>query len=227
MTVHRGPRGLHLLSALGERTRRAAYDLLRHADRPLTRAEVAAELDIGLRLAAFHLDKLVDEGLASAHYARPPERAGGPGAGRPAKRYVANPTRFDVTVPPRRYDIAAGILLAALPDDAGEHLLSAARRHGRTLAHEHTDLALDELLIQLGYEARTRTDGVVELTNCPFHELAEQARQPTCRMNHAFLEGVTAIADPSCTPVLAPEPGRCCVQIHQADRAPATGAGSP
>jgi DNA-binding transcriptional ArsR family regulator len=73
MTVHRGPRGLHrLLAALGEPTRRRTYDLLCRADRPLSRADVAAELGIGVRLAAFHLDKLLAEGLASAHYARPP-----------------------------------------------------------------------------------------------------------------------------------------------------------
>jgi predicted ArsR family transcriptional regulator len=223
MTVHRGPHGLHrLLSALGEPTRRRAFDLVRRADRPLSRADVAAELGIGLRLAAFHLDKLVDERMLSAHYARPSDRAGGPGAGRPAKRYAATPARFDVTVPPRRYDIAARILLAAIPDDAQELVLPGAHRYGETLAHEQAELSLEELLVEVGYEPRTSADGTIELSNCPFHELAEGAREATCRMNHAFLQGITSITAPAHTAVLDPRPGHCCVRLPRR-----TGASSP
>jgi predicted ArsR family transcriptional regulator len=214
MTVHRGPRGLHrLLNALGEPTRRRTYDLVRRANRPLSRADVAAELGIDVRLAAFHLDKLLAEGLLTAHYARPPERAGGPGAGRPAKQYVANSARFDVTVPPRRYDIAARILLAAVQDTDQERLLASARNHGASTARQHGDLELAQLLVELGYDPSVEADGGIALANCPFHELAEEARQETCRMNHAFLQGVTSIADPTHTAVLQPLPGRCCVGL--------------
>lgn len=214
MTVHRGPRGLHrLLTALGEPTRRRAYEVVRRSGRPVSRSDVAAELGIGLRLAAFHLDKLVDEGLVSAHYARPPERPGGPGAGRPAKRYVANPARFDVTVPPRRYDVAARILLRSLGDPADRRFLDGARRYGASVAREHSGMALDDLLVELGYEPHAGADGAVDLTNCPFHELAEEDRATTCAMNHAFLQGVTAVADPSRDALLDPRPGRCCVRF--------------
>jgi predicted ArsR family transcriptional regulator len=222
MTVHRGPRGLHrLLTTLGEPTRRRTYDLLRRADRPLTRADVAAELGIGVRLAAFHLDKLLAEGLASAHYARPPGRAGGPGAGRPAKQYVANPARFDVTLPPRRYDIAARILLEALQDTDQERLLAAARRYGASTARQHRELPLAELLAELGYEPRVEPGGAISLANCPFHELAEEAREETCRMNHVFLQGITSNTHRSHTAVLDPCPGQCCVRLPPAGDAPA------
>jgi predicted ArsR family transcriptional regulator len=217
MTVYRGPHGLHLLlGALGEPTRRRAYEVVRRAKRPVTRVEVAGDLGIGLRLAAFHLDKLVDEGLLEAHYARAPGRRGGPGAGRPAKQYVANPTRFDVTVPPRRYDIAARIMLAAITENGLSEVLSGARGYGETVAQQHGGARLDDLLIELGYEPQLGADGAIELTNCPFHELVEQARQPTCAMNHAFLDGVTSITDPTRGAVLDPQPGYCCVRLRTA-----------
>jgi len=227
MTVHRGPRGLHrLLSALGEPTRRRVYELLRRADRPLTRADVAAELGIDVRLAAFHLDKLLTEGLASAHYARPPQQAGGPGAGRPAKRYLVDPARFDVTLPPRRYDVAAHILLAAVQEADPEVLLAAARRYGVSSAREHGELPLVDLLAELGYEPRVERDGAMTLVNCPFHELADAARLPTCRMNHAFLDGLTSGAERSRQAVLDPDPGRCCVRLPAPDGAPTGPSGA-
>lgn len=222
--MHRGPRGLlRLLTALGEPTRRRAYELLRRADRPLSRADVAAELGIGVRLAAFHLDKLLAEGLASAHYARAPERAGGPGAGRPAKQYVADLARFDVTVPPRRYDIAAHILLAAVRGTDLEPLLAAARRYGAATGRQHRRSSLVDVLVELGYEPRVETDGAIDLANCPFHELAQEAREETCRLNHAFLEGVTAESHSSHAAVLAPSPGHCCVRLPPRDDAPSSG----
>jgi predicted ArsR family transcriptional regulator len=228
MTVHRGPPGLHrLLSALGEPTRRRTYDVLRRANRPLSRADVAHELGIGVRLAAFHLDRLVAEGLLSAHYARPQERAGGPGAGRPAKQYVAEPARFDVTVPPRRYDIAARILLAAVQATDEQTVLVAARRHGASIASQLEELPLPELLAELGYEPVGEADGGIGLVNCPFHELAEEARQATCRMNHAFLQGVITVADSSRTAVLAPGPGRCCVRLTRANPTPVAATKHP
>jgi predicted ArsR family transcriptional regulator len=214
MTVHRGPRGLQrLLGALGEPTRRRIYDLVRRAGTPMSRSEVAEALGIALRLAAFHLDKLVDEGLLAAHYARPPGRRGGPGAGRPAKQYVANPARFDITVPPRRYDIAAHIMLAAIASIPPEKLLSASRRYGEAIAHQHNGVPLEELLIELGYEPSPAAGGDIELVNCPFHELAEEARDETCTMNQAFLSGLTSIVDPDRNAVLDPLPGFCCVRL--------------
>src|SRR5215211_639766 len=111
MRIERGVPGLNrLVRALGEPTRRAVYLAVEHARRPMTRLEVADTLHISRRLAAFHLDKLTEEGLLDVHYARPPGRPGGPGAGRSAKWYRASSVEFDLTIPPRRSDIAARVL---------------------------------------------------------------------------------------------------------------------
>lgn len=218
MTVHRGAGGLHrLLGALGEPTRRRVYELVRRAGKPMSRSDVAEALGIGLRLSAFHLDKLVDEGLLAAHYARPSGRPGGPGAGRPPKQYVANPARFDITVPPRRYDIAAHIMLAAIASVPLEDLLDAGGRYGQAIARQHDGVPLEELLTELGYEPSAAAGSEIALANCPFHELAEQARQETCAMNRAFLSGVTSIVAPDRDAVLDPLPGFCCVRLTTRD----------
>ena len=74
------------LSALGDPTRRSAYDYVAAQGRPVGRDEVATALGIGRTLAAYHLDRLAKEGLLSVAYARRSGRTG-PGAGRPAKLY--------------------------------------------------------------------------------------------------------------------------------------------
>jgi predicted ArsR family transcriptional regulator len=75
------------LAGLGDPIRRALY---RHvADRgvPVSRDEAAHAAGISRPLAAYHLDKLVDDGLLEPRYHRRSSRRG-PGAGRPAKHYV-------------------------------------------------------------------------------------------------------------------------------------------
>jgi hypothetical protein len=50
-------------AALDDPTRRAMYDFIRRARRPITREEAAAHTDISRKLAAFHLDKMVALGF--------------------------------------------------------------------------------------------------------------------------------------------------------------------
>src|SRR5947209_3894157 len=105
---------------LAEPTRRRVFDVVRAHDDPVTREALAADAGITQRLAAFHLDRLAAAGLLTVDYARPPGR-GGPGAGRPAKRYAPAPVQVDLTVPPRRYNVVARILATAMtlaPDAA-------------------------------------------------------------------------------------------------------------
>ncbi|MBT2521882.1 metalloregulator ArsR/SmtB family transcription factor [Arthrobacter sp. ISL-28] len=218
--VHRGPRALTwVLGALGEPTRRRAYEAVRQARRPVSRADVAQELGIGVRLAAFHLDKLVDEGLLSAHYARPEGRKGGPGSGRPPKWYSASSHGFDISVPPRRHDIAAMILLRSVTTSAGssgvspERVLQEARRCGRSLAEHSRDHDLAQLLSVLGYEPNQAPDGSIDLVNCPFHELADEDRHTTCSMNLALLQGVTEVLPGSHRAAPEQRSGFCCVRL--------------
>lgn len=216
-TFHRGGHALTwLFGALGEPTRRRIYETVREARGPMSRAGVADSLGIGLRLAAFHLDKLVHEGLLSAYYARPEGSRGGPGAGRPPKWYVAGSNGFDITVPPRRHDLAALILLRAVigaEKSADTRLLEEARRCGRELAGETPGRELEPVLDELGYEPRPAAGRCIDLLNCPFHELVEEAQETVCAMNLALLKGVTdAIPSPQVA-VLQPREGYCCVKL--------------
>jgi predicted ArsR family transcriptional regulator len=81
-------------------------------------------------LAAYHLDKLADAGLLVTSYARPAGR-GGPGAGRPAKRYVRAQQELSVSVPPRDYGLLAGVLAEVMSADVSgtvrEAVTAAAR----------------------------------------------------------------------------------------------------
>src|SRR4029078_11433197 len=74
-------RDVSALAALDDDLRRQMYLEIRQRRRPVSREEVAEAVGVSRKLAAFHLDKLVDRGLLVATYARPPGR-GGRGAGR-------------------------------------------------------------------------------------------------------------------------------------------------
>ncbi|MEZ2390683.1 helix-turn-helix transcriptional regulator [bacterium RCC_150] len=215
--VHRGPKALTwLLAALGEPTRRRAYEAVREARRPMSRVEVAEMVGIGVRLAAFHLDKLVSEGLLTAYYARPAGNKGGPGAGRPPKWYVAGTDGFDITLPPRRHDLAAMILLHSLEGPAGgsrERLLEEARRCGRGLAEQAASQDLEPLLSGMGYEPHPAPGRGIDLSNCPFHELANEDRDRICPMNLALLRGITEVISGSHALVQEQREGFCCVRL--------------
>src|SRR5580693_1229980 len=88
------------LSSLDDPVRRRLYEVVRERAEPVGRDEAAAAAGVGRALAVYHLDKLVEAGLLTASYQRPPGRSG-PGAGRPAKVYTRSDREFAVTVPPR------------------------------------------------------------------------------------------------------------------------------
>ena len=66
---------------LADDLRRRMYEFIRRADGPVSRDEAAAAVGISRKLAAFHLDKLVDAGLLEARL-----RPGRPGCGARAGR---------------------------------------------------------------------------------------------------------------------------------------------
>jgi len=219
--VTRIERDIDRLCLLDDPARRHAYLAVRQAAEPPTRAEVAQEVGISVELAAFPLEKLVEHAWLEATYDRP---GGRPRAGRPPKRYRAAPVDLEVTIPPRRYDLVASILAAAVAEGAnapaadkvgevarrrGAAVAAAARKRGRASGRE--PLAL---LAELGYEPREH-GGRVVLRNCPFHLAAEDTPAVVCAMNAAFVRGVLD-ASPARThaPVLDREPGRCCVVLE-------------
>src|ERR1700730_2940007 len=125
------------LSSLDDPVRRRLYEVVRERAEPVGRDEAAAAAGVGRALAVYHLDKLVEAGLLTASYQRPPGRSG-PGAGRPAKLYMRSDREVAVTVPPGDYEPAARRLVeAGKADPSGGSrsvLLQAARRLGAELA---------------------------------------------------------------------------------------------
>ena len=207
------------LSSLDDPVRRRLYEVVRERTEPVGRDEAAAAAGVGRALAVYHLDKLVEAGLLTASYQRPPGRTG-PGAGRPAKVYTRSDREFAVTVPPREYELAARLLVEAVESDPSGHsraaLLDAARRLGAELGGQFRPggADLDGALAGHGYEPRRGDDGVIRLRNCPFHQLAEQHRDVVCGMNLGLIEGLLAgLAAGGLRPVLDPRPGHCCVAI--------------
>ena len=75
------------LAGLGDPLRRALYRYVVERGEPVSRDDAAAAAGISRPLAAYHLDRLVDDGLLEPRYRRRSGRQG-PGAGRPAKHYV-------------------------------------------------------------------------------------------------------------------------------------------
>jgi predicted ArsR family transcriptional regulator len=195
------------------------FDLVAHSATPVSRDAAAEALGTSRRVAAFHLDRLADQGLLAVEYRRPPGRSG-PGAGRPAKLYRRIEDEIAVSVPPRHYELVGELLATAVAEsiDTGaavqEVLDRTAYRAGRT-----TGAAAGTLLAALedaGYEPHgDDPDGALILRNCPFHRLARQFTALVCGVNLHLLRGVAdGAGDATRTVILDPSPGRCCVRLQ-------------
>ena len=202
------------LAVLDEPIRRQLFAHVRGSSEPVSREAAAEAVGISRSLAAYHLDKLVDQDLLTTSYRRPEGRSG-LGAGRLARLYVAQGGVL-FSVPPREYELAAGLLAEAAEasDEARSALDTVAARAGRRLGEEREG-SLVEALATRGYEPFEAEDGVIRLRNCPFHRLAEQHRDVVCAMNRSYLQGLLeGLARDDVTARLEPEPGRCCVAIR-------------
>ena len=203
------------LAVLGDPARRRLYDYVTAQPRPVSRDEAAAATGIKRPTAAFHLDRLVECGLLETVFARLTGRTG-PGAGRTAKLYTRSGCQFDVSLPPRRYQVAGDILASALVEmqrgsgPSSGAVARAAERAGHRLASGGPDLA--GALTGAGYEPRA-AGCEIELANCPFHELARQHPGLVCGLNLHLLRGLLAGLGCPASARLAPAPGRCCVTI--------------
>jgi predicted ArsR family transcriptional regulator len=223
------------LGALEDNVRRRMYLFIRDQARPVSRDEAAKEAGISRKLAAFHLDKLVDRGLLQAHYARPPGRRG-PGAGRPSKLYEPAGAELSLSIPERRYDLVGQLLVDAIETRSHEESTSdatrrVARQAGADLGREvrrtrrlhpaGPERALSvarDVLRDHGFEPYESTGGELALRNCPFHVLAQRAPELVCGLNQAFVDGLLrGLGNETVEAALEPQPGQCCVKL----RAPA------
>jgi predicted ArsR family transcriptional regulator len=220
------------LGALQDEVRRKLYLFVRGARRPVGRDEAAEAAGISRKLAAFHLDKLVNKGLLEAHYARLPGRSG-PGAGRSSKLYQPSDIEVDASIPERRYDFVGDILVDALntrsPDESPvDAARRAARETGTHLGQEvkaklslrppGAERALSvacEVLEDHGYEPFREGHDSVALSNCPFHALQQRSPELICGVNQAFIDGMLrGLGNSNVEAVLDPQPGRCCVVLQ-------------
>lgn len=219
------------VAALAEPTRRRLYEHVVAQDDPVSRDEAAAATDVPRATVAFHLDRLVDEGLLDVVFERRTGRSG-PGAGRPSKLYRRAECDVAVSLPERRYDLVGGLLAAAMDEAqrSGESPREALARQafgrGRELGRAAReadagapgrDVVL-RVLEEQGFEPRADDDAVT-LANCPFHSLAADHTELVCGMNLQLLGGVlegAGAADLAAS--LQPSPGRCCVRLEPAAR---------
>lgn len=210
---------LERVCSLDDANRRKLYDYVAAQHEPVTRDQASQALGIERPTAAYHLDKLVEQGLLAESFARPDGR-GGPGAGRPAKHYERADTEVAVSIPPRDYRLVAELLARAIDaDPAGavrSRLERAAQEHGRSLADDETTVSeLEDVLSGLGFEPY-EDDGVVRLRNCPFHRLAREHTDLVCGMNLALMQGLLQATDAAAEATLDPAPDRCCVAFTMA-----------
>ncbi|HZX02740.1 helix-turn-helix transcriptional regulator [Kribbella sp.] len=225
------------VAVLEEPTRRRLYEyVVAHAE-PVSRDDAASALGIPRTTAAFHLDRLTEEGLLETCYERRTGRTG-PGAGRPAKLYHRSAREIEITLPERQYAVAGQLLAAAIQDaetsgisprEAANH---RAHEYGRSLAATSAgdgdgeggaaagdggEETLVRVLEEAGFEPRGVESGI-RLVNCPFRRLVKEHPQLVCGMNLHLVAGVVAGLGVAYEAELAPAPGYCCVRLVQSSR---------
>jgi predicted ArsR family transcriptional regulator len=227
------------ISVLDEPVRRALYLYVSRRAEPVGRDEAAEATGATRENAAFHLDKLVEEGLLETSFRRLSGKTG-PGAGRPAKLYRRSSRELQVAVPARRYELAAELFAHALEGRPGKDRHASVAAAARTLGASLGAAARDrvragsgrtavlpkvlEVLEENGFEPIEESSGTVRLRNCPFDALAKGHRDLVCGMNLAFMEGVLAGLNASgVRATLDLPPGFCCVTLRS--RASARGHG--
>jgi predicted ArsR family transcriptional regulator len=223
---------IRAVAALDDEFRRGMYAFIRKARRPVTREEAAASVGISRKLAAFHLDKLVEVGLLRAGC----RTAGGiRKVGRAPKVYEVGEADVQFAIPPRHHDVLADILLGAvLTEGEGENARQAAIRvagqRGEELGTAERDRSrpgrlgveraltlMEGVLARHGFEPSREAPACVRLRNCPFHPLAAKAPDLVCGINRAFIAGfLTGLEAGSVSAVLSPSAGECCVELRSA-----------
>jgi predicted ArsR family transcriptional regulator len=206
------------VAAIGDPQRRALFEFVSRSENPVTREDAAQALGVPRSTAAFHLDRLVDEGVLEADFRRLSGRTG-PGSGRPSKLYRRAEGEISVSIPARRYELAGELLAAAVEeaDRTGEPvrevLAAIATKTGRELGASAG--SLDAALESCGYEPRDDGEGGLVLTNCPFHRLATSHTDVICHANVSLLGGVAegAAADARTVEFVPPTGEHCCVRI--------------
>ena len=219
------PPQIAAIAAIHDPQRRALYSYISRSAEPVSRDSAAAALDIPRSTAAFHLDRLVADGLLEIQFRRLSGKSG-PGAGRPAKLYVRAEAEITVSLPPRRYELAGELLATAIEasdqtgDSIRDSLSAVAEQTGRQIGEAAG--SLDAGLERSGYQPIVGDDGVLTLGNCPFRQLATRHSEVICHTNLALLGGMAEGAGEQRERVefCAPVDGACCARIRPAEDTP-------
>lgn len=216
---------LSRVATLGEPVRRELYRVVAAARGWISREQAASEAGVAPHTAKFHLDRLAEAGLLDVDYQRLSGRTG-PGAGRPSKLYRRSSEELSVNLPERAYDLLGRILASAVVESGRSGKAATvvapeiAHREGAAYGASGARKArnpltrLAERLGDLGYEP-ARTGNRLELTNCPFHAVAQEQTDLVCGVNLAFVEGVVeGLECPGLNPRLEPHGERCCVTVE-------------
>jgi predicted ArsR family transcriptional regulator len=218
-----------VVALLGEPVRRRLYDYVGTQTDAVSREQAATAVGIKRPLAAFHLDKLAEEGLLEVEFRRLSERKG-PGAGRPAKLYKRSSREVNVSLPHREYELAARVFAEALTaDKSTAPVRDAARALGKEMADQVKERAgrhrgtknltrtAEEVLQSYGFEPFHDDDGNIRLRNCPFHQLSRTYTDLVCGMNLDIMQAmVEELGLERLEARLEPEPGMCCVAFRRA-----------
>lgn len=223
------------IAMLNDPIRRLLYQFVASSSSSVSRDKAAEAVGVQRTLAAFHLDKLAEEGLLEVEFKRLTGRTG-PGAGRPSKLYRRSSREIEVSLPPREYDLAAHLLAAAIDGASGKRsdvrasLEQVSRDFGRRLgadaeqrsgtrpsAARRREVML-AVLRENGFEPRMVAGDVV-LGNCPFHSLSQRFTELVCGMNLHLMEGLRSglgLKPGTLEPRPEPEVGMCCVRFGSA-----------
>jgi predicted ArsR family transcriptional regulator len=231
-------------SSLADPTRRRLYLFVVSRSEGAGRDEAAEAAGISRGLAAFHLDRLIVDGLLAAEYRRLTGRTG-PGAGRPSKIYRRSARELSFSVPQRNHELLARLFaqafsatdgnpleaLLAAANDLGATLGSEARRRvGSRAARDRLLEAASTVLEEQGFAPRAgdkEGKRCLVLGNCPFSPVAGEYMDFVCQANLALMQGLASgLQIKGVQPLLEREPGRCCVVFERVPRARPTGDAS-
>lgn len=220
---------------LGE-SRGRVLDVLRAAGEPIGVQDVADQVGLHPNTARFHLDGLVDAGLAERHA----EDRSQPG--RPRTVYAATAT--DVPAGQRSYRLLAEMLTSLVADtmpEADQAAETAGEAWGRYLAErpapsQRVDVAegvrrLSTVLADAGFAPDAADDAkrpVIPLRHCPFREVAKQHQNVVCSLHLGLMRGVLAeVRAPLTADRLEPfvEPSLCLAHLSPVSAGPTRGRG--
>ena len=181
-------------------SRAHVLDLLRAAGSPAGVRDIADQAGLHPNTARFHLDALVDAGLA----ARAPKQRTTPGRPSMAYRAVAGGEPMGR----RRYRLLAEMLtslIAGMLPKPGEAAGEAGREWGRYLTeppppYQRLDAGeaverLTATMAEIGFAPEAVTDGTqyqLRLRQCPFREVAENHQDVVCQLHLGLMQGALA-----------------------------------